>query len=85
LFIISGLGGPRQNTQFLAEQSINKVGPNVPPACRNLGSSQAIVELSAGRVGDGRPHRAPEHHSFLVARNSKFLATVPVVFDDYDR
>src|SRR5262245_23775127 len=85
LFVIGRLGCPGENAEFLAEETLHKIGASMPPTDRDLGGLESIVECVSGALGNAGPDGARQNDALLVTRDAVLKTTIPVILDDADR
>src|SRR5262245_40732090 len=85
LLVIGRLGGPGEDAEFLAEETLHEIGASMPATDRDPGGLESIVECVSGALGNAGPDGARQNDAILVTRDAIFKATIPIILDDMDR
>ena len=85
LLVIGRLGGPGEDAEFLAEETLHEIGAGMPATDRDPGGLEPIVELAAGDLGNAGPDGAGQDDALLVTRDAALKAAIPVILDEANR
>src|SRR5215813_5273635 len=85
LFVIGRLGGPGEDAEFLAEETLHEIGAGMPPTDRDPGGLESIVERVSGALGNAGPDGARQNDALLVTRDTVLKAMIPVILNDANR
>src|SRR5436309_15729479 len=66
LLVFGRLGGPGEDTELLAEETLHEIGAGMPPTDRDPGGLEPIAECSSGNLVNARPVGAGHNAVLLV-------------------